>query len=420
MIQETRDRQLEPHDLELLRLRGKLAEIRGPEHLEQPLKDLEEFFEQIATRIEGRVQRVLDRVHSREVSMSRFDEELRGVKVVEVTLVSGGSGAGKSYVDELFNGWAPTKGGVETREVSWEKHGLQAGRVSTDPKRRINTPSGVMLPAHELRIGEDHLEESLYNAISGGALSIHGELAPSVFIQHDHGNDAPAIIVGKARGFWTVYNLLHRKGRFSYLPEDLQINVNLAGIVGGYLVRNVLVYFREDIGRIDIDDSKALEKAAVIAAAYQKKAPRSLEELARMLADGASPKQVELIEEENNHVVATIRHMLLLPKKMNYYKTLAPASLKQVLRSNEGVRSTLRASHLAAMFSGLGQPADGVTLSTFVGINDPQFEQLGLDLEAIKAWGDVERRRKIERVEQKQRDASTASSLWLGKPRPKP
>lgn len=221
----------------------------------------------------------------------------------QILAIIGNPGVGKTRIRINTEGTILLSSGHEklgsrSRRITWESHGEWAARQSGLITTNIQKPYTLS----ELADSNREIEQTTYNTLTL-------EEKP-VFISLEVPGTTSTMANGTERGRPLGFNLLYQLARKEGPFKNLDYRLNIVGLTGGPILREVMVYFRDALNNPNIDFQKAAELAYL---SGQIKKPethlnarnvpkeeylkRFTIEDWRALKNGASVEQIELIEQ---------------------------------------------------------------------------------------------------------------------------
>ena len=394
-----------PNHPDRKRAREELEEIEGFPHIKNPTQTLADYIDMGVGRVNIRIEEATDIVNQKldsgEIEADDFTEMIEFILLDagdrEIWYVAGPPGSGKTFIRNLIKHSNPATSGLPIAEVSWEKDGLEAAREAGE----IKTPRGQKVTPEELLKANDRFSKrvslitrrSPYTVVEGPVDAVAEFDSDGNMLEPQVGEDGKLInVTGSPRGLKAFVGLINGNEDFQDFPPT---RVSVVFMVGGYYIRNVLVYSRAEFAAINLKDPQALEKAAAIAVRYGKEPPKDLAELAIMQADGATPQLVQAIEEEYAQMAVKLWNRPDFELPTGLLKGLDEKTIV-ALMSNLRIRDSVRASQLEYMYNVL-KPGNKVT--RFVANNNPKASELGINIGEIKKHGSPEVKAALEKVE---------------------
>ena len=411
-----------PNHPDRKRARQELEEIEGFPHIENSTQTLADYVDMGVGRVNIRIEEATDiatqMLDNGEIEASEFVENIELILLNsgerEVWCVAGPPGSGKTFIRNLIKHSNPETSGLPIAEVSWEKDGLEAAREEGE----IETPRGQKVTPEELLKANDRFSRKValvtrrspYVVVECPVDAVAEFDSNGKMLKPEVGPDGKLInVTGSPRGLKALAGLINGNEDFEDFPPT---RVNVVFMVGGYYIRNVLVYSRAEFAQIDLKDPQALEKAAAIAVRYGKEPPKDLDELAVMQADGATPQLVQAIEEEYAQMAIKLWNRPDFDLPPGLPKGLDEKTIT-ALMSNLRIRDAVRASQLEYMYKVL-KPGKKVT--RFIANNNPKANKLRINIEEIKKHGSPEVKAALERVERQVLE-DTIGGIFFNSPR---
>ncbi len=247
---------------------------------------------------------------------------------------------------------------------SAEKRAIDLGKIITPPSNPF-TPE-------ELDIASDYFIYLGFEKIKQSLVSVwEVPIMPAVMI-----NDQKDSFIGRNLGFWALYNLTRKPETFIEKYQQIQeienpnfhpsrddlslppLDIYFAGLVGGKLVREMAWLYRAEM-KMSVNRREGREIALRFGKIKQRERflPKRWD---KMRKDGASPMQLDRLDDEFHHLVEQLPDNLRVD-----VPGLDTDSLRQ---QQEAV--LLR--HI--ILENYGVPLE----NAFIGLNNPTLEDLGI------------------------------------------
>ncbi len=316
----------------------------------------------------------------------------RADRVQEVIIICGLPSGGKSYVEGLLAPYLKYRLGTLgdfPDGLVHKRARYEHGEARVINSRRVATQSRRPWQDRELLAADEELQ-TLVAEVMEDADVVTVEV-PGITAMKLREVDAYGQVqeewIGRTLGSHLFHDVIRHEGVF----EDRNYNYSVIALMGGVLLRQVMVHSREAFA-----EARDEQEAGFFAYIYGKQAtsePLTVESR-RKLLEGASLEQVEFIETQLLKLFSELRARNLFAMediKVPPLNHIIPNELQPIIRGRDklAVYNNWQVGSLVEfILSYYGVPSD----QAFIGFNNPAVEQLGLPDINYVAY-DISRRR---------------------------